>query len=390
MSAASHHDARIDELLATALRGEVVAWPCDWLGEESGAAVVQRALYHGIAGLLIEIGSQLRGWPDFVMGQIKEQALGQTMWELRHRRVLTSLFAALAEQNITVALLKGTAIAYDLYTLPASRARGDTDLLASPDDVPAVRHILSNLGFVRDPHAESQQDELLLQEIWHLDCADGSGHDIDLHWQAMNAPALAGILTTEDCFANLTRLPRLSPEACAVDRGTLLLHTILHRAGHITSPYFLGNVAHYGGDRLIWAQDIHRLATSLQETEWNELIKRASTGGMAEVCLDGLQFAHARLGTDLPATVIEALENAPQNGRATHYLLHSGQSARAWQDLLAQPGWRRKVGYLTARVLPAPAFVRAKYPSMAGRPLPLLYLRRAFDLLRERPQRTEH
>lgn len=390
MTAPTLLNASIDELLAAALRGEIAAWPGDWASEECQSAVVERALYHGLAGLLVERGDRLVGWPDNVIGPLREQALALAMWELRHQRVLAGLFAALAAQNVTVAILKGTAVAYDLYANPATRARGDTDILACPEDVSSVRTILSQQGFVLDPNAEHEDAQLLLQEIWHLDYADGSGHDIDLHWQAMNAPALDGILNTADCFANLAELPRLCHAAWAVDRVTLLLHTILHRTGHITSPYFVGNVAYYGGDRLIWAEDIHRLATSLSQAEWREFADRACAEGVAAVCLDGLQFARARLGTEPPASVMRALEAAPQGGRAARYLLHSGQLARAWQDFLAQSGWRRRAAYLAARVLPTPAFVRGKYPGMAGRPLPLLYLRRAADLLRARPQRSEH
>lgn len=390
MIAANHLDARIDALLATALRGEEAAWPSDWSDEAHQYAVVERALYHGLPGLLVERADCLVAWPDAVVAPLKEQALGRAMWELRHQRVLTSLLTELAAGSVKSVILKGTAVAYDLYENPATRARGDTDLLIHKADLPRARAILAEQGFVRDANAEGVGEDILLQEIWRLTYPDGTNHDIDLHWQTMNAPALERVLSVDECFLAPLPLPRLSLAAMTLDRVTMLTHTIIHRAGHITSPYFLGNVAYYGGDRLIWAVDIHRLAEALSDAEWRRLVEIAREKGLGEVCLNGLQFAQGKLGTELPRFAIDALGSTLRQSSAARYLLRSGQFERAWRDFQAQPSWRQKAAYLAARTLPSPAFIRAKYPGMHARPLPILYLRRAMDLLRERPGRSEH
>jgi hypothetical protein len=45
------------------------------------------------------------------------------------------------------------------------------------------------------------------------------------------------------------------------------------------------------------------------------------------------------------------------------------------------PGIARKLRYALSRVTTTEAFLRAKYPRMAGQPLPLLYGRRLLDLV---------
>lgn len=111
--------------------------------------------------------------------------------------------------------------------------------------------------------------------------------------------------------------------------------------------------------------------------------------GLASVCFDGLTFAQKRLATAVPSEVMERLAAARSNSRASTYLLGSGQAARAFQDFKAVGGLSGKARYLVQRALPSASFMRAKYPRMSKHPLALLYVRRAIDLLRKRPDRIE-
>ena len=81
---------------------------------------VTRALYHGIAALLVERADELMDvrWPRGVIAALRQQAVAQAMWELRHRIVLTQLVRALRRSGITPLILKGTAVAYDSVPQP--------------------------------------------------------------------------------------------------------------------------------------------------------------------------------------------------------------------------------------------------------------------------------
>lgn len=386
MMSVTEQNVRIQMLLSSVLRGEGVAWPAQWTGKAIKRAVVEQAFYHGVAGLLNEQIGNLTEWPQDVLAPLHEQALAAAMWEMRHKLVVANFLTALAHEGIVAIVLKGTALAYDLYKNPASRSRGDSDILVERGNLEVARAVLRSQGF----QSQGSSHEMELQEMWCLACNGGMQHDIDLHWQTMNAPALEGVLRFADCTANPLKLPRLCETAVAMGHIAMLLHSCVHRAKHITSPYFTGSVTYYGGDRLIWAQDNHLLASVLSDAEWAQFAALAEEQGVSDVCLDGLQLAQSRLGTAIPGHVLDRLASSPQAGSATIYLLHSGQFARAWSDLKAVPGLGQKLSYLIARALPSEEFMRAKYPRMRRQPLPLLYLRRFVELVRQRPGRSEN
>ncbi len=376
----------IDQLLATALRGQDAAWPPHWSGGDQAIQMIERIAYHGVAGLIAELAATLADWPPTVLAWAREHGIALAMWELRHRQLLGDLLAALAKEGVVALLLKGTALAYDLYSSPATRARGDSDLLIAPADLDAARSVLARLGYRCHPLDEGVADDLALQEVWSLTCGAGTQHDIDLHWQLLNAPALREVLDFASCAADPHPLPRLAPDALAMNRELTLLHTCVHRAMHLTSPYFVDGITYYGGDRLIWAKDIHLLAGALTTAEWQEFSKAALSQGVASVCLDGLRLAKRELSTEIPAHVLDAL-GAARLEQASAYLLGTRQLGRAWRDLLAIPDWRRKLTYLAMRAFPSATFVRRKYPAMARMPLSLLYARRMIDLIRRRPDK---
>ena len=282
---ADKHSA-IDELLAAVLRGEVPNWPVDWMDRRTAGLVVDRAIYHGIAGLLIEQRDSLARWPDGVIVPIMEQARAQAIWEMRHRIVISNLLTSLQSQGVAAVLLKGTALAYDLYTNPATRARADTDLLIEQASLKIARQLFLANGFEKVSVGNSPFGETELQEEWQYVSGDGTHHHVDLHWQTMNSPALEGLLSFADCTADPLDLPRLCPAASTMNHGAMLLHLCLHRAAHAASPYYTDGAAYFGGDRLIWAQDIHLVAGTLSVGGWAGFCQLAESGGVAGLCVD--------------------------------------------------------------------------------------------------------
>lgn len=372
----------IDDVLSAAMRGDAADWPTGWVDREP--AVIDRIAYHGISGLLNEQRRQLRDWPLAVSDYLRDQGIALAMWELRHKALLGDLLGAMANVGVRALLLKGTALAYDLYPLPSTRARGDSDVLVAREDLAAARSVLNGLGYRLQPLEEGIADDLALQEVWSLRCAAGTTHHIDLHWQLINAPALAGLLDFATCSADPLVLPRLGPTALAMNRPLTLLHSCIHRAMHLTSPYIVGGVTYYGGDRLIWARDIDLLAGALSDVEWSALTDQAIAQGVAAVCGNGLDLARRTMGTSVPDVVTRRFANVCGE-RASTYLLGAGQARRTWLDFRAIAGSRRKLAYIAARALPSARFMRGKYPQLADRPLALLHLRRMIDLIRPRP-----
>lgn len=379
--------ATIEQYLATLLRNEPQRWPESWTGEAAEAAVGEEILYHGVAGLLTGKAEGLDGWPDAVTAAMRQQAIAQAMWEMRHRAVLAELLSALGEEGITPLLLKGTAIAYDLYQTPANRRRGDTDLLVGKRDVQLARKVLTALGYRLGEGEEIGADDVTLQETWTLISEDGTRHPIDLHAQVMNAPSLQDVLSFEECAADSIALPRLAPEARGLDRARTLIHTCMHRAMHLTAPYLVDGRTYYGADRLIWIHDIRLLADAFSAEDWGRLRALSRRYGAAAVCLDGLRAAQRTLAAEIPEDICAELGAAPRDEKASRYLLRSRQLGRAWQDLRAVRGIGGKLAFARSRFWPSRAFVRAKYADGADKPVAQLRMRRLLEFLRPRPQR---
>ena len=154
----ANHHVEIDQFLAKALAEEACGtWPKAWQSAAAGSALVERALYHGIAGLLIEYGPI--GWPQAVVEPLRHQALAQAMWEIRHKIIVGQIVTELARERITAIILKGTAFAYDLYRTPSTRARGDTDILVDRGDLTQTRKTLAAIGFHLNEHSVGQSDD---------------------------------------------------------------------------------------------------------------------------------------------------------------------------------------------------------------------------------------
>lgn len=376
MRAFSQEDT--DAFLARALLA-----PSDWPQGAEPERVVARALYHGVAGCLAD---RVTGWHPEAAEPLRRAALAQAMWEMRHRLILDGLLRALDAAGVRVLLLKGSALAYDLYDPPSARARGDSDLLISLSDLSAARETLAAQGFVHFYENPTADEAARLQEAWERRTSDGLVHEVDLHWQAVNAPALAHLMPFEAAWKRALSLPRLGPTARGLARDQALLLACAHRAQHRVNPYTVDGITYYGGDRLIWLRDIDLLVRALDGAEWASLVEEALESGLAPVALDSLRTATAFLGTPLPETAIARLVAAPDTGPVARYLLKSDQTERAWRNLRSTPGLRAKAAFLWGQLFPSAAFMRLKYPDRATKPLPLLHLRRIAEFLRSRPR----
>ena len=361
-----------DAFLAACLRAGRTGDAAPPLTEAAGDAALlrARALHHGIHGLLCDRPALL---PPAALEAIRPEALAFAMWDLRHRSLLVPLLRDFASAGIVAVLLKGTAFAHGIYPAPGLRPRGDTDLLIAPDMRAQAARVLRAHGF--RPGA-AHAAERMPQEEWERVHDDGSHHAIDLHWNLLRPWALSGLFDTRELLAQAVPLPRLSPGALSLPPPLALLHACVHRASHFSGAYFVGQEVQYGGDRLIWFEDMRRLAEGLTDPEWTAFADRAAASGTSDLCLDAMHRAQLLLDAPFPAAIRIRLEQGTAEGRAAAYFAHSSLFGRIRADMAALPAGQSRAGYLRELVFPPSAVMRAAFPAMAGRPLILLYLLR--------------
>jgi hypothetical protein len=375
----------IEGFLAALLRGENPAWPS---GDDSFAAsFLDRAEYHGVLALmhgrLQQEPEAARGWPDAVLQACRASAVSQVMWELRHRTLLREVFSQLAAVDIHPVVFKGTALAYTLYPEGTLRSRGDTDFIIPPQTQSLVADTLSTLGF--EHGCAVSGESISYQESFTRTESTGDAHTLDVHWRINNSELLSRLFSHEELLQHAQAVPALGPDAMAAGRVHALLLACMHRATHKHNPYYVDGVAYYSGDRLIWLYDIHLLAQSFSQQDWDELVRLAQERGLCATCLEGLERARTAFHTLLPESVLVALGRPGKTERVAHYFA-SGPLRQQWLDFCAIPGAARKTRFLADTLLPPASYMRQKYPE--GGWLPWLYLRRTGGGILKRLQRA--
>jgi hypothetical protein len=316
-----------------------------------------------------------------LLERLRASARAHAAWEMVHRSALLDALSSLASAGLEPVLFKGTALAYSVYPNPVLRTRGDTDLIVPPHERERVIAALSRAGFVPETAVDSGQTSFVR-------VGPGAAHGLDVHWQVNDSEVLSGLFPYQELRAEAVPLPALAPDALAASPVHAMLLACMHRGAHRHHPYYVSDEPHFGGNRLIWLYDLHLLAQSFSEHDWQSFIARAEGKGLLGACAEGLVLARERFCTELPDHVWAALLRPRVREGASDYL-NSGPWTQQWLDFRALPGARRKARYLRKLVFPSAAYMRSKYADAQGQWLPWLYARRAFAGTWRRLRRRE-
>jgi hypothetical protein len=336
--------APVAAALAARLRGEAAAWP--ELSDEDYAALLE----HGMLPLAYALTRA---------EALREEATHGAVVEALRLAGLRTLLDALGAAGVTPLILKGTALAYSLYASPELRPRGDTDLLISLAELPAVRALLQSLGYEERP---TSGDELAIrQAAFHRTDTHGVAHVYDVHWAIANNALFAEALSVEELHAAALPLSRVSPHARTLPCAEALLVACLHRVAH-----------HHDSDRLIWLYDIHLLLEAMTADEQAAFWQLAQARRVTSVCAHSVARVNAWLGVrhDIPAA---------HPGEPTSLYLDRTRPRAALlaANLAALPTWRARAHRLRQLAFPPPAFMRERFGPHRRAALPWLYLWRA-------------
>ncbi|HSV45464.1 MAG TPA: nucleotidyltransferase family protein, partial [Ramlibacter sp.] len=169
-----------DSLLCAVLQGHLPAWPEGLDGD----LLLMRSDYHGVAPHMHERMSQ-SDWPAAVLDALRLRVQSLAMWELRHHQYMAEAVAALAMAGAEPLVIKGTGLAYSLYTNPVLRPRADTDILISASSGAAAHMCLTRLGFRRASAVHG--DFASYQATYQKAAPEGGTHALDLHWKINNS-----------------------------------------------------------------------------------------------------------------------------------------------------------------------------------------------------------
>jgi hypothetical protein len=287
----------------------------------------------------------------------------------------------LAKQNVYPILFKGTALAYSVYGNPATRMRGDTDLLIDSSSRDVADDVLGDLGFEVDCAEEIDFIRFQASHVWRED--NNAVHAIDLHWGISNSYILARLFTYDELRAQAIPLPKISEHAIGAGPVHALLIACMHRARHKQSAYNVDGQAYYSGDRLIWLYDIHLLAGGFSKDQWQDFVRLAREKTLSPICLEGLERARLCFSTTLPPEVLDELGSHNSSQLASQYL-NATRMKQHWMDLCAVEGTSDRLRFLRELILPPEDYMRSMSLGTGNQALAWLYARRIIDRVMRR------
>jgi hypothetical protein len=256
------------------------------------------------------------------------------------------VFGALAGKGVDGLLLKGAALARLLYDEPRQRLYSDVDILVDPDDLPAARAALLELGY-RNASAQVAVDdigEVIHGESW-LALPAGASYpvvvDLHLHLAGANAPARA---VWQALKARRTRIEVAGRQVPCLDRVGSAMHLATHAAQH--------------GER--YTRGCRELARALDRwppAVWREAALLAHEVEATEAFAAGLRLVEpgAELAKRLELPSTSGLDWELRQGRSPRGRFHL-------QALLEARTVRARAHVLRRALVPHPRWIGEQYP----------------------------
>lgn len=355
-----------------------------WLRKEASEdpgsdydAILGRIDFHGIAGLIYSQPALQAGLSDALGQALRDRTINRLLWEKNHALMLARVLPLLGGVPL---LFKGTALAYSFYVDPATRTRGDTDILVAEGGFECAGKALQDQGFAM--HFPRRAEVISIEETYTFTDRAGFEHHIDLHRKLSNSAALARLFTYQEFLDRSAALPDLGPAARALGKVDALLVACMHRKVHLQSPYYVDGVAYLSADRLIWLYDIHLLARGFSEQDWRTLLSLARDKGLMEIVADGLGSAQQALNTDIPANILPELGQNQQREAPARYL-ESQRGRQIALNFAATTGRGRKAQFLRELAFPSASYMRKQFAHVRPAWLPWLYFVRAVAGIRK-------
>ena len=300
-------------------------------------------------------------------------------------RELVGVLRALEDEGAVPLVFKGAALAHTVYEESWQRPHADADVLIAPGSRDRVLAVLRRLGYKQLTFISGDlvMYQAPFERVDHL----GIEHLLDIHWRIANPQVVSEVVTHPELVARsvivrvLAANDRSSRDAgesngqdyamrvpSAVDS---LLIACVHRAAH-----------HPDVERRYWVEDIHRLASGLDRSEWETFTARAVDRSVRTICWQGLKRAEALFQTAVPPDVLTTLSAGPSEASAVFVRKGLRPVDRLAADLRAL-GLVGSARLLREHLMPPAHYMQAKYGVTTRAWLPAYYASRVLNGIRK-------
>jgi len=261
-------------------------------------------------------------------------------------------------------LFKGSALAQTYYPAPWLRPCTDSDILIAKSDRLKYDSILNQLKFKK---LLSIEGELVSYQSTYVGkLTQQSSLILDLHWRINNRQTLAKTYSVNELIDRGETIENLDHSVIMPSAIDCILLSCVHRLGH-----------HANDERLIWLYDIHVLANTLEETDWQKLCLLCKDKQIAAITLDALLICEDLFDTPIPTDSKQTLKVLANRNEASKLVLNRSASELHLfiQDLKSLDSFSLKLKLLKENLLPCADYIRE---SMNTNSLLKGHLKRAF------------
>jgi len=270
-------------------------------GELDWGYLLAAAIRHAIPQLLYHnlkaIGAE-RAVPPGVLSRLEQMYYANALRHLRFTRVLEEVLGAFKKTGIEAIVLKGMALATQVYPVAALRQCGDIDVLIREEDLLRAEEVLLDLGYTAQ--RESHMDKRFGQQPHHLSYLKNEGRiGLEVHWDILPRPH-PFFLPLSELWARAEPFRVGSSEALALEPVDLLLYLSLHAVSAFN---------------LLWVPGIDmRHLCDIAETirvyaiDWDQLVARARLYQATKSLYVALYLAQRMLQARMPQNVLEVLQ----------------------------------------------------------------------------------
>lgn len=322
-----------------------VDWEALW--EMASAERVAPLLYHAArrSDLL----------PSWLIDRCRSEYVETGAHNTLRMRELAGVIAKLSDHQIDLIVLKGAALAGQVYGNLGLRPMLDIDLLIRRDDVRSAQSVLESLGYERQGREITPGSTLAFENEIGFSKRDRLDWSLELHWSLFDSPYYQRRLSVDALWA--TAQPIRIEGVPAYSLSPELL--VLYLCGHL--------MLHHQGSGLLWWNDIAECIQCFGDRlDWDELLVQAEALHLVKPLQAVLPVAAGVWLAPVPSDVLSRLDTIiPDPGEVQAFdAMTAGRRPPAWRlidDLREMAGWGERLRFVYHNLFPSADYMDERY-----------------------------
>jgi hypothetical protein len=254
---------------------------------------------HSLAADLTPVGA---------LSSLKQQSVANTQNVLHLMSRQLKLFRLFKENQIPVAIFKGSVLSQMVYGEPTLRHAGDIDVLISRAHFSRAKSLLESLGYEMAPslsdaqlasHRRSHCEIQFVRDDWFT--------VIDLHW-AFAPKNFVFKLEADDVLSRLQRVEVAGTEIETLATEDLILYLSMHGAKHLWRA-------------LEWITSLGELIRSAESIDWDVVVERAVQAHATGMLALGLRLIETISQIEIPIRVFSSVDPDASAKKLAHQVL---------------------------------------------------------------------